>query len=165
MDTLLELLDDAVARFGDRPALSMRRDDGTLQSWTYRELERRSLIAAWRLRALGLEPGDRLLTWSPSGPELAAAYFGAMRARLILVPLDLRMSPDAVEGIVEASGARHLVLGTGRDAPDPREAHLETVPDDRRGAALTADPDETFPPDWEAQVAAWERPAPRRSGS
>jgi long-chain acyl-CoA synthetase len=25
---------------------------------------------------------------------------------------------------------------------------------------LTADPDETFPPDWEAQVAAWVRPAP-----
>ena len=50
--------------------------------------------------------------------ELPAAYFGAMRAGLIIVPLDLRMSADAVEGIVRASEARHLVLGTGRDAPD-----------------------------------------------
>ena len=48
-------------------------------------------LAAWRLRALGLEPGDRLLTWSPSTPELPAVYFGAMMARLVLVPLDLRM--------------------------------------------------------------------------
>ena len=51
-------------------------------------------VAAWRLKALGLAPGDRLMTWSPSTPELPAAYFGAMRAGLILVPLDLRMSPE-----------------------------------------------------------------------
>ena len=80
--TMLELLDSAVARFGPRPALSMRRDDGTLEAWTYKEFERRTRIAAWRLRALGLQPGDRILTWAPSSPELAATYFGAMRARL-----------------------------------------------------------------------------------
>ena len=88
--------------------------------WSYRDLDRRARIAAWRLRALDLEPGDRILTWSPSSPELPAAYFGAMHARLVIVPLDLRMSTDAVETIVRASGARHLILGTGRDAPDPR---------------------------------------------
>jgi long-chain acyl-CoA synthetase len=158
-DTLLDLLDDAVARFGDRPALSMRRDDGTLRSWTYRELDGRSRIAAWRLRALGLQPGDRLLTWSPSGPELAATYFGAMRARLVVVPLDLRMSMDAVEGIVRASDARHLVLGAGRDAPDPRDANLEAFPT-TSVEAIAADPDDTFPSDWEAQADNWERPAP-----
>ena len=159
MDTLLDLLDEAVARFGDRPALGVRRDDGTTRSWTYRELDRRTRIAAWRLRVLGLNPGDRVLTWAPSAPELAATYFGAMRVRLILVPLDLRMSMDAVEGIVTASDARHLILGTGRDAPDPREAHLEAFPT-MTVDALTADPDATFPADWEARVAAWERPAP-----
>jgi long-chain acyl-CoA synthetase len=159
MDTLLDLLDDAVTRFGDRPALSMRRDDGTLVSWTYRELDRRSRIAAWRLRALGLNPGDRLLTWSPSMPELPAAYFGAMRARLILVPLDLRMSADAIEGVVGASGPSRLVLGTGREAPDPREAHLDQLPI-TTVEQLCADPDDSFPPDWEAQIEAWERPAP-----
>ena len=159
MSTLLQLLDEAVTRFGERPALSIQRDDGTTLAWTYRELEWRTRIAAWRLRALGLEPGDRLLTWSPSTPELAAAYFGAMRARLVLVPLDLRMSMEAVEGIVAASGARHLVLGTGRDAPDPRDAHLEAFPTTTVDA-LAADPDATFPADWEAQVATWEQPAP-----
>ena len=157
--TLLELLDRAVARFAERPALSLKRDDGTMLAWTYRELDRRSRIAAWRLRALGLVPGDRVLTWSPSTPELAATYFGAMRARLVLVPLDLRMSTDAVEGIVAASGAARLILGTGRDAPDPREAQLEAFPTTTVDA-VTADPDASFPSDWEAQVQAWERPAP-----
>jgi long-chain acyl-CoA synthetase len=157
--TLVDLLGDAVASFGDRTALSLRRDDGSVTRWTYRELDRRSRIAAWRLRALGLQPGDRLLTWSPSTPELPAAYFGAMRARLILVPLDLRMSSDAVEGIVRVSEARHLVLGTGRDAPDPAAANLDRFPTTTVDA-LAAEPDDTFPPDWEAQVAGWPAPAP-----
>ena len=125
MTTLLDLLEGAVARYGDRDALGSGRRRHAPTQWSFRELDRRSRIAAWRLRALGLEPGDRILTWSPSMPELAAAYYGAMRARLVLVPLDLRMSAEAVEGIVRASGARHLILGTGRDAPDPREAGLE----------------------------------------
>ncbi|MFL5674110.1 MAG: AMP-binding protein, partial [Chloroflexota bacterium] len=147
----------AVATYGDQTALSLRLDDGTTSRWTYRELDRRSRAAAWRLRALGLEPGDRLLTWSPSTQELPATYFGAMRAGLILVPLDLRMSTEAVKGIVEASGARHLILGTGRDAPDPREAGLDRFPTTTVDV-IAAPPDEAFPPDWAARLAAW--PAP-----
>ena len=144
MHTLLDLLAAAVAANGDKTALSLRLDDGSTTTWSYRELDRRSRIAAWRLRALGLEPGDRLLTWSPSTPELPAAYFGAMRARLVLVPLDLRMSADAIEGIVRVSGARHLILGEGRDAPDPREAGLDRFPTTALGA-ITAEPDDTLP--------------------
>ncbi|HEY2915812.1 MAG TPA: AMP-binding protein [Candidatus Limnocylindrales bacterium] len=159
MDTLLDLLDEAVARYADRPALGLWRDDGTAERWTYRELDRRSRIAAWRLRALGLEPGDRLLTWSPSTPALPAVYFGAIRARLILVPLDLRMSPEAIAGIVSKSDATWLALGVGRDAPDPRDANLERFPSVTIDA-LTTEPDASFPVDWEAQLAAWPRPAP-----
>jgi long-chain acyl-CoA synthetase len=157
--TLLDLLTDAVAANGDKTALSLRLDDGSTTTWSYRELDHRSRVAAWRLAALGLERGDRILTWSPSTPELPAIYFGAMRAGLILVPLDLRMSPDAVEGIVKASGARRLVLGTGRDAPDPREAGLADFPTTVVDA-LSADPDPSFPPDWEAQLDTWPAPVP-----
>lgn len=159
--TLIDLLVSAVGRYGDRNALGLRRDDGSTMHWSFRELDRRSRIVAWRLRALDLEPGDRLLTWSPSTPELPATYYGAMYARLVLVPLDLRMSADAVEGIVRASGARHLILGTGRDAPDPREAGLTGFPtttvDDLCAEPAADDP--AFPPDWETRQAAWARPA------
>jgi long-chain acyl-CoA synthetase len=159
MQTLLDLLEESAARFGDRNALGLRRDDGTTFHWSQRELLRRGRLAAWRLHAMGLQPGDRVLTWSASTPALPAAYIGAMYARLIYVPLDTRMSADAISGIVGASGAVRLILGTGRDAPDPREVGLESFPtttvDD-----LSAEPDASFPPDWEAQVAAWERPRP-----
>jgi long-chain acyl-CoA synthetase len=158
--TLLDVLDRAVTRYGDRPALGVRHDDGTTTTWSYRELDRRARIAAWRLRALDLEPGDRILTWSPSTPELPAAYFGAMHARLVLVPLDLRMSADAIETIVRASGARHLILGTGRDAPDPREFGLADFPTTTVDAlaAEPADGDPAFPDDWEPRQAAWGKP-------
>ena len=66
----------AVARHRrqDRPEPS-RSMTARRPRWSYRELDRRSRIAAWRLRALGLEPGDRLLTWSPSTPELPGSLF------------------------------------------------------------------------------------------
>jgi long-chain acyl-CoA synthetase len=157
MDSILDILDGAVTRGSDRPALRIVRDDGTDETWSFRDLGLRSRCAAWRLRALGLAPGERLLTWSPSAPELPAVYFGAMLAGLVLVPLDLRMAPDAIERIAARAEARHLALGTGRDAPDPREARLEALPSttvDR----LAAPPDAAFPADWEAQLAAWPRP-------
>lgn len=157
--TLLDLLERTFRDHADRPALGVRHDDGSTLTWTYRELDRRSRVAAWRLRALGLEPGDRLLTWSPSTPELPAAYIGAIRARLILVPLDLRMSRDAIGAIVARSGARHLVLGTGRDAPDPAAAGLADFPTTLLDA-LTAEPDPSFPTDWDARQAGWQRPRP-----
>ena len=159
METLLDLLDESARRYGDRNALGLRRDDGTTFHWSYTELRHRSRLAAWRLRALGLQPGDRVLTWSPSTPALPAAYFGSMIARLIYVPLDSRMSADAIANIITASGATRLLLGSGRDAPDPREVGLERFPTTIVDH-LSADSDDTFPPDWEAQVGTWERPAP-----
>jgi len=81
------------------------------------------------------------------------------------VPLDLRMAPEAIDGVVAKSGAKRLVLGVGRDAPDPRDAHLEHFPTSTVDA-LTAEPDgatgpdDSFPADWEARLDALPRPAP-----
>src|SRR5262245_59374863 len=154
VETLVDLLDGAAERYGDRPALRLRGDDESTEAWSYRELQLRSKVAAWRLRALGLEPGDRILTWSPSTPELPAAYFGAMRAGLVLVPLDLRMAPDAIERIAARADAKRLLIGTGRDAPDPREAGLASFPTTRLDE-LAAPADHTMPADWEALVGGW----------
>jgi long-chain acyl-CoA synthetase len=72
------------------------------------------------------------------------------------------MSADAIDTIVRASGARHLILGTGRDAPDPAAAGLADFPTTtvEALAAEPADDDPAFPPDWEARQAGWKRPAP-----
>jgi long-chain acyl-CoA synthetase len=121
-------------------------------------LNRRSKAAAWRLRELGVGPGERLLTWSPSMPELPAVYFGAMRVGAILVPLDLRMAPDAVARIATKAEAARLAIGTGRDGPDPKEAGLESFPTSTV-EDLAAPPAPAWPAGWEAQVDGWPRPA------
>jgi long-chain acyl-CoA synthetase len=157
LDSMLDIIDQGEARYGDRFAFGMRGDDGTAEQWTYRELNRRSRLVAWRLRALGLQPGDRILTWTPSSPAVPALYYGAMRAGVAFVPLDLRMSSGAIERIVGRADARRLVLGEGRDAPDPADARLEHFPTSF-AEGLAAAPDSTFPDDWEAQVDGWPRP-------
>ena len=169
MTTLLDLLDAAVTRYGERGALALRHDDGTTA-----ELElpraaatdagsRPGACARWTS-----SPGDRILTWSPSTPELAGRVLTARWPRASSSSRSTcGCRPQAVEGIVAASGARHLVLGTGRDAPDPREAGLEHFPT-TTVEALCAEPaadDPAFPPDWEARQAAWARPPPTRSSS
>jgi long-chain acyl-CoA synthetase len=160
LDSLLDIIDQGELRYGERFAFGMRDDVGSTEHWTYRELNRRSRIIAWRLRGLGLESGDRLLVWTPSSPAVPALFFGAMRAGLTLVPLDLRMSSDAIERIVQRADARHLVLGEGRDAPDPADARLERFPTSFV-ERLAAEPDASFPSDWEAQVNGWRRPGPQ----
>jgi long-chain acyl-CoA synthetase len=158
METILDLLDDALVRYADRPALGLWHDDGTTTTWTYAELARRSRIAAWRLREqLGLAAGDRILTWSPSEPALPAAYIGAMRAGLILVPLDLRMSADAIWGIVARAEPRRLILGTGHEAPDPGPVGLADFPTTAVDALVADLPNERAALE---EVAAWPAPQP-----
>ncbi len=67
------------------------------------------------------------------------------------------MAPDAIERIVEKAQARFLAIGTGRDAPDPRDVRLDKFPTATIDA-LTAEPDETFARDWAVQLDRWERP-------
>ena len=100
-DSLLDVLDDSATRWAGKRQFALRTDDGIEVPWTAEDLRYRSKLAAWRLRRLGLNPGDRLLTWSPSTPALPAVYYGAMRAGLVVVPLDLRMTPDVIKRIAD----------------------------------------------------------------
>ena len=169
-DSLLDLLDDASTRWAGKRQLALRTDEGLSLPWSAAELKRRSKLVAWRLKALGLQPGERLLTWSPATPALPAVYYGAMRAGLVVVPLDLRMAPDVLQRLAEKAAAGWLAIGSGYDAPDPEKAGLEHL-NMRTVEALSADPpheradhtdegaiDDPFPADWEAQVDGWPRP-------
>src|SRR5215210_1007271 len=168
--SLLDLLEDAATRYDGRRQFALRTDEGIQLPWSAAEMNRRSRLVAWRLRALGLQPGDRLLTWSPSTPALPAIYFGAMRAGVVIVPLDLRMAPEVLRRIADRAGARWLALGTGPDAPDLQAGGLDHM-DTRTVESLVDHPphenaagtdegglDDPFPPDWEAQVDTWARP-------
>jgi long-chain acyl-CoA synthetase len=160
LQSLVELLDDAAERYSaDHPSLGLRTDEGLKLAWSSHEIRRRARIAAWRLRALGLRRGSRLLTWSPSTPALPVVYWGAMMAGIIVVPLDLRMAPSVLRRIADQAEADWLAIGTGRDAPDPVAGgldHLSRITLDELVAEPTRADD--FPVDWEEQLAGWPRP-------
>ena len=169
-DSLIDLLEDASKRWAGREQMALRTDDGLHLPWTAADVNRHSKLVAWRLRRLGLQPGERMLTWSPSTPALPAVYFGAMRAGVIIVPLDLRMAPEVLQRIALKSEAKYLAVGTGLDAPDPQAGGLDHL-NIRTVEWLAAEPahenaartdegglDDPFPPDWEAQVDSWPRP-------
>ena len=108
---------------------------------------------------LGLEPGDRILTWSPATPQLPAAYYGAMRAGLVLVPLDLRMAPDAIERIAARADAKRLDPRRGPGCARSARSGARLSSRQRPSTRSPRTPTTTFPADWEQQLAAWPRPA------
>ena len=170
-DSLIDLIEDAAERYAGREQMVLRTDDGLEMPSSARDVAHNSKLVAWRLRALGLKAGDRLLTWSPSTPALPAVYFGAARAGVVIVPLDLRMAPEVLRRIADSAGAHYLAIGTGFDAPEPEGSGLEHLsihtvewlasPPAHQNAAGTDEggDDDPFPDDWEAQVDAWPRPS------
>ena len=124
-NSLLDLIEDAANRYAGREQMVLRTDEGTELPWSAQDVAYHSKLVGWRLRQLGIQPGDRLLTWSPSTPALPAVYFGAARAGVVIVPLDLRMAPDVLQRIAASAGATWMAIGTGFDAPDPQAAGLE----------------------------------------
>ena len=83
-ETLNELLDRAIARTPDAIALVIRRGLRD-ERWSYRRLAQVvERVAATLVRA-GVEPGDRVLTWSQNDPWLVAAYFAVWRRGAVVV--------------------------------------------------------------------------------
>ena len=161
-DSLIDLLDDIAVRYPeDHAILRLRTDDGFSIAWSGAEIRRRARLAAWRIRAAGLSPGDRLLTWSPSTPALPAVYWGAMMAGVVFVPLDVRMAPSVLRRIADRSGAYFIATGGEEDAPDVVDGGLDHLRQ-LSVEGLVADPDHddlAVPPDWESQLDKWPRPS------
>jgi long-chain acyl-CoA synthetase len=91
------------ARLPAKPAL--HHGDATL---TYRELEERcGRFAAFVAARAGR--GARIGILLPNVPELAIAYFGAIGAGAIAVPINYRLSPAEVGYVLSDSGASVVV--------------------------------------------------------
>lgn len=90
----------AVVDLSRAPALEIghaRLDDG---------MER---VAA-ALRAHGLAPGDRLLVAMENRFEFIEAFFGAMRAGVVPIPLNFKLGADAIAHVVADSGCRAAIV-------------------------------------------------------
>ncbi|MFL6140154.1 MAG: AMP-binding protein [Frankiaceae bacterium] len=69
--------------------------------------------AAGGLLALGLDRGDRVAMLMGNIPELVVAYFGALRAGLVAVPINTGYTVEELRHLLADSGARAIVCGRG----------------------------------------------------
>jgi len=85
-------------RWRERPSWPQLRDvDGR---WLHSgELEERTRAAALRLLRIGLAAGDRLVLSGPTSAALVIAYIAALRAALVVVPVNPSYTADEVAGI------------------------------------------------------------------
>jgi fatty-acyl-CoA synthase len=98
-DTLGEALDYAAQ--GGR-GLNFHDARGTLAvAYPYADLRRDALANARRFVGLGVKPGDRVALIAETGPDFAAAFFGAIYAGVWPVPLPLPTSFGGGEAYVE----------------------------------------------------------------
>jgi long-chain acyl-CoA synthetase len=101
---LADIVADSAAQAPDRPALYF---EGKTVSYT--ELDRRITEAAAALAARGVGAGDRVALRLPNSPAYVAAFFGALRAGAVVVPLNVLLAPPEVEERVRAS-TPHVVI-------------------------------------------------------
>ena len=78
--------------------------------FTYAQLLDRSLRLASALQALGLESGERVATLSFNCHPLLEAYYGVPMARMVLLPLNVRLSPEEQAFILRHSGSRTVLF-------------------------------------------------------
>ncbi|MGZ5429490.1 MAG: AMP-binding protein, partial [Thermoanaerobaculia bacterium] len=75
------------------------------RTFTFEEIERRSSLYVDRLRAFGLQPGDRVAVFADTCPEIVAALVGHLGAGIIHVPINTRYRAEEARHILEDSGA------------------------------------------------------------
>lgn len=99
MNTLTELLEQSVKDFPDRTALTMRVGVRTVR-YNYRKLEERAHAYATFMNEHQVKKGDRVVIWAANQPDWVAAMFGSFLTGAVVVPLDVRSTPDFVERVV-----------------------------------------------------------------
>jgi len=101
MTNLSSLLDEAAADQPDRPALRM--DDLVL---TYAQLREAAGRMSRLLSSAGIEPGDRVGLMLPNVPAFPIAFYGALAAGAVVVPMNPLLKSREVGYYLSDSGAR-----------------------------------------------------------
>jgi long-chain acyl-CoA synthetase len=109
--------DDAVARLPDKVAIIDLYGGGERNS-TYRQLDQRMDRVASMLARLGVRPGERVAMLVGNRTEFIEFFFGAMRAGVIPLPLNIRLAADTLETIIREAACVLAVVEPGghRDA-------------------------------------------------
>ncbi|WP_070119856.1 long-chain-fatty-acid--CoA ligase [Bacillus marinisedimentorum] len=102
---LMDFLDRAVKLYGDKTAVI---DDE--KSLTYSELEGRVNRLSHGLKDLGAEKGDRIAYLAPNTLEMLEGFYGVFQTGGIMVPLNIRLTPEDYLYILNHSESKLLFV-------------------------------------------------------
>lgn len=84
-------------------------DDGTSRAISFAELDRRTAAVAAGLRAIGVQPGDRIALLVPPGIDLTAALYGLWRAGAVAVVVDAGLGLRGMRVALRSAGPKYLI--------------------------------------------------------
>jgi long-chain acyl-CoA synthetase len=153
-ETLLDFFDDLASTSGT----FLVYDDGfRTRSWTYAEVGDAAYAFAARLQAAGLSRGDKVLLWSENRPEWIVAFWGALLAGVVIVPIDFRASADFLLRVRAVVSARVVLVG--EDVKPPQVNDLTVWRLHELGTASGSRP----PAQGVSSIAGTESAKPRRN--
>ena len=80
------------------------------ERFTYSQFAWRASRLAGALREMGVQPGDRVAYLSGNCHRLLEAYYGVLEAGAVLLPLNIRLTPNELAYILNDSGAKVLIF-------------------------------------------------------
>jgi long-chain acyl-CoA synthetase len=92
----------------ERTAIIELPDDGPPRPVSFRDLDAACNACARALVRHGLKPGDRIGILAPNHVQFVAALFGAMRAGIVPVPINIKLPADTVAYIAGDAAVRLL---------------------------------------------------------
>ncbi len=108
--TLVELLEKSAERYGARPALVWQPRPAERAALSYRELRDAARRGALLLGARGVRPRERVVLVAENSPWWAVAYFAALQAGAVAVPLDHLISPEEFAAVVRIAEPKAVLL-------------------------------------------------------
>ncbi|MDI9896088.1 acyl-CoA synthetase [Rhodococcus sp. IEGM 1381] len=105
VNTVDGVLRRSAAKFPDRLAVTFEG-----RSYTYRELDTAVTRAARRLRAMGLEKGDRVAAYGVNSDAYVVAFLACVRAGLVHVPINYALVGEELQYLLEQSGSRAVLV-------------------------------------------------------
>ncbi len=103
--------------------------------FTFEEIGGLSNLYVDRLRALGIQRGDRVAVFAETCPELIPVFIGHLASGVIHVPINPRYKADEARHLLEDSGAVAVLTsdaGDAGDAGDDCRRILDEILDERR---------------------------------
>jgi long-chain acyl-CoA synthetase len=119
----------------------------------YAELHERCRRLASGLRALGVQPGDRVAWLSANSHRYLEAFFAIPAYGMLLVPLNTRLATPELKAILENSGARVLISDRDPGSLADSVEHVLSIPGQYEDLLASAAP-QPFPDLDENTVAA-----------